>query len=79
MYGEFKELDLQDVENGHKRALEMWNTLPLSIREKFHNNPNEFIKDGETWLKSEVEKLQPKPQPEAQPEAHPEAENKGAK
>lgn len=68
MYGEFKNLDLKDVENGHKRALEMWNDLPLQVREKFHNNQNEFIKNGEEWLKTELEKLQPQPQPEPQPE-----------
>lgn len=36
----------------------MWNELPLTIREQFHNNPNEFAKDGEQWLKQELEKIQ---------------------
>lgn len=58
MYGEFKNMDLKDLELRHKKNMEMWNELPLTIREKFHNNPNEFAKEGEQWLQEEVKKLQ---------------------
>ena len=58
MYGEFQNMDLKDLELRHKKNLEMWNDLPLTIREQFHNNPNEFAKDGEKWLKEQLEQLE---------------------
>lgn len=68
MYGEFEKMDLKDLELRHKKNLEMWNELPLTIREQFHNNPNEFAKDGEKWLKEQIEQLnQEKQQQEPEP------------
>ena len=42
------------------KADEMWNKLPAEIKEKFENNRDIFMRDGESWLKSEIEKEQPK-------------------
>lgn len=41
------------------KADEMWNKLPHDIKAKFENNRDLFMRDGEQWLKSEIEKNKP--------------------
>ena len=41
------------------KADEMWNKLPHDIKAKFENNRDIFMRDGEKWLKSEIEKEKP--------------------
>lgn len=57
LYGEFKEfISLRDIQDKMVKAENMWNTLPLDIREKFNNNMAEFASQGEEWLKNEIKK-----------------------
>lgn len=65
VYGEFEELmSLTDVLEINRKANQLWEQLPAGVREQFHNNPEELIKNGETWLKNELAKNQPQPEPE---------------
>lgn len=45
------------------KADEMWNKLPHDIKAKFENNRDIFMRDGEKWLKSEIEKNKPAEMP----------------
>lgn len=45
------------------KADEMWNQLPHDIKAKFENNRDLFMRDGEKWLKSEIEKNKPAEMP----------------
>lgn len=58
MYGEFQNMDLKDMQLRHQKVLEMWNDLPLSVREQFHNNMNEFAKNGQEWLEGQIKLLE---------------------
>lgn len=58
MYGEFQNMDLKDLQLRHQKTLEMWNDLPVSVREQFHNNMNEFAKDGQEWLEGQLKLLE---------------------
>lgn len=48
---------LQDLLEINKRAQRNWEQLPLEIRKKFNNNRNDFVKNGNEWLKSEINRL----------------------
>lgn len=47
---------LRDMFHKQQKAREMWERLPLDVRQKFNNNHYEFVEKGETWLKSEIKK-----------------------
>lgn len=69
-------LDIRDIYEKRDRAKEMWENLPLQIREKFNHDPAEFAENGIDWLKKEIEKNQPKveTQPAIQPTTEPTTE-----
>ena len=77
VFGEFKKLySLTDVLEIQKQADNLWLQLPAGVREQFHNNPEELIKNGEKWLENEIKQLQPVSQPEGEPVSQPKGENK---
>lgn len=51
--------DARSLKEMTMKADEMWNKLPHDIKAKFENNRDLFMKDGESWLKSEIEKNKP--------------------
>ena len=56
-YGEFdKMMSLRDVYEQQDKATELWTQLAPGIREKFHNDPREFVKDGPAYFAQEIEK-----------------------
>lgn len=62
---ELEALDLMDIKNQRIKANEMWENLPLEIRQKFNNDQLQFLQDGPKWLQDELAKeKQPEPQPE---------------
>lgn len=50
--------DLRSLTEQNMRADELWNQLPGKIKAQFDNSRDLFMKDGEAWLKSEIEKEQ---------------------
>lgn len=55
-------------------AENMFNTLPLSVRESYNHNPAEFIADigSEKWMKAVgIEKKEPTVEPTAEPTVEP--------
>ena len=68
IFGEFNEcLNLRDIYEQDQAFKNLWNSLPIQVREVFHNDRLEFMKNGENWLKNELSKQQPEQQPEQQP------------
>lgn len=60
MYADFKEFkDLRTLKDMERKADEMFYSLPLEIRQKFNNDKSVFMRDGEKWLTSELEKTIP--------------------
>lgn len=57
---DFKNTDYRSLKEMTMKADEMWNKLPAEIKAKFENNRDIFMRDGEKWLKEEIEKTQPK-------------------
>lgn len=56
-YGDFRELsDMRNLMDKSKKAEELWNGLPLELRQKFGNSKHEFFEKGGDWLKSEYQK-----------------------
>lgn len=60
-------MDLRNINTDRKSLAQMskdadnlWNSLDIKVREKFENNRDVFMRDGEKWLKSEMEKRQAK-------------------
>ena len=37
----------------------LWEQLPIEVRQEFNNNPHEFMKNGEQWLKDKIAKETP--------------------
>lgn len=57
-FGGMKSLkDIMDQQNEAKR---LWNNLPFDVRKQFDNNIGTFIKEGESWLKKQIEAQTPK-------------------
>lgn len=58
IYGDFTGVkDLRDVKEKQIKAINMFNKLPIDTRKKFNNDYNQFLKNGEKYLKLEIEKL----------------------
>jgi len=56
-YENFIEIqDLRDIYDAKKRADQLWDTLPLEIKQEFNGNANEFMNKGEQWLKDKIAK-----------------------
>lgn len=56
---EFKNTDYRSLKEMTMKADNMWNQLPAEIKAQFENNRDIFIKDGEKWLKNQIEKEKP--------------------
>lgn len=60
--------DLRDIYEAQKQADKLWDTLPIEVRSEFGNNKEDFMKNGEQWLKDKIAKQeQPVEQPVEQP------------
>lgn len=51
--------DLRDIYEAKARADKLWEQLPIEVRQEFNNNANEFMKNGEKWLKDKIAKETP--------------------
>lgn len=57
VYGDFREYgDLRDLKDKQIKANNMFYSLPLETRQKFNNDINQFIKDGEKYVKQLVDR-----------------------
>lgn len=55
-YAEFEQMmDLRDFHEIRQRSNEMWQDLPQEIRDKFHNDKEEFMNEGLDWLKAQMQ------------------------
>lgn len=55
VYNNFSKLsDMRDIIEQKKEADLIWENLPLEVRSEFGNNQQEFLRDGEKWLKSKL-------------------------
>lgn len=58
-FAEFeKTMDKRDFHELQIKAEESWKSLPREIREKFHNNREEFMNEGLEWYNAELKKAQ---------------------
>lgn len=48
--------DMRDMIEQQQEADNLWNKLPRDVRETFGNSKRNFLENGETWLKSKIEK-----------------------
>ena len=56
VYAQFEELNgLRDLKEQQILAENMFYNLPLETRQKFNNNMNQFVKDGEKYVKKLME------------------------
>ena len=46
--------DLRDIYEAKAKADKLWESLPIEVRKEFNNNANEFMKNGEQWLKQKI-------------------------
>ena len=51
--------DLRDIYEAKAKADKLWEQLPIEVRQEFNNNANEFMKNGEQWLKDKIAKETP--------------------
>lgn len=54
--------DLRSVIEKEKHAQNMWNNLPLEVRQHFGNDKYRFIEDGMKWATDYQKSLEPKPE-----------------
>ena len=77
IFGEFNEcMDLRDIYEQDQAFKNLWNSLPIQIRETFHNDRLEFMKNGENWLKDQIAKEKAKQEPAPIPTPKEEGETK---
>lgn len=58
VYMEFTEmLNMRDLHERQRAADNLWESLPLKIREQFNHDPLEFMQNGEKWLKDYAEQV----------------------
>ena len=63
VYGEFTEImDLRNLHEQQKRAKELWENLPLEVRNEFHNDHLEFMQNGQKWLEDKIKAATKQPE-----------------
>lgn len=61
VYGKFTEIqNLRDCLEQKKQADDMWNALPLEIRQTFNHNKYDFMNNGMQWLEKRLKEEQAK-------------------
>lgn len=61
VYAQFESIqNLRDCLEQQKQADQMWNALPLEIRQTFNHNKYDFMNNGMQWLQKRLEAEQPK-------------------
>ena len=56
VYGDFREFnDLRTLKEQQIKANNMFYNLPLETRQKFNNDINQFMKDGEKYIKKLID------------------------
>lgn len=64
VYAEFNDvMDLRDLHEQQKRAKDLWESLPLEVRNQFHNDRVEFMQNGKNWLEEQIKKAKPETKP----------------
>nr|DAO66050.1 MAG TPA: hypothetical protein [Microviridae sp.] len=53
---ELGKMNLRDIKEQQKKAMELWYKLPVETRNEFGNNHKEFMEKGEKWLKAKIDK-----------------------
>lgn len=57
--GDFTQLnDMRTMIEQQKKAIEMWNALPVKVRQSFNNNINDFVENGEKWIQNKIKEEQ---------------------
>lgn len=57
--GDFTQLnDMRTMLEQQKKAVEMWNGLPIDVRQSFNNNINDFVENGEKWVQNKIKEVQ---------------------
>ena len=74
--GEFEQLDLRKHLDREIATGQMWEGLPLEVRQEFRHDKNLFAETGEQWMRDkEAAKVKaPAPAPAPAPEPTPEGE-----
>ena len=58
LYGDLGEINgLRDLKDKEIRAKNMWDNLPIEIRNEFGNNRYTFMQEGEQWLKNKLDEI----------------------
>lgn len=61
VYQKFEKInDLRDHLEQQKEAVNMWNALPLDIRQQFNNDRYEFMNNGMQWLEKRMKTIKEK-------------------
>lgn len=69
VYGDFREIkSLENIIEQNEKATNLWNNLPLEVREQFGNDKTKFLNEGEEWLKKKIDSENNKVQQQTQPE-----------
>ena len=59
LYGDASQMkDLRGTLEDAAKKEQIWNTIPLDIRNQFNNDPDEFMKNGMEWAEKEMQKQQ---------------------
>lgn len=53
VYGEFQNINLMDAQNALIATENIWQQMPLDIRNQFGNSKTEFLARGEKWAKEQ--------------------------
>ena len=57
VYGDFREIkSLENIIEQNEKATNLWNNLPLEVREQFGNDKTRFLNEGEEWLKNKIQR-----------------------
>ena len=68
VYGDFREIkSLENIIEQNEKATNLWNNLPLEVREQFGNDKNRFLNEGEEWLKNKIQIENKSQEPKEQP------------
>ena len=75
IYGDFTELnDLRMCADREKKCNEMWDQLPIEIKNQFNNSKHEFVDRGMEWAQNQIKKEQEQSKPAGTGDAEPKGE-----
>ena len=75
IYGDFTELnDLRTCAERAQKSKDMWDSMPIEIKNQFNNDMNEFMDRGMEWAQNQIKKEQEQQQPAVTGDAEPKGE-----